>query len=73
MKAGPALRQLTSHRAIHDGGQMQAKDLTAIMIQLFHKQEERTVTRLLKTFLNTGKRKSLPMQIQKMKVYFLIS
>lgn len=51
MKAGPALRQLTSHRAIHDGGQMQAKDLTAIMIQLFHKQEEKDCYQAAKDLL----------------------
>lgn len=39
MKSGPALRQLTSHRAIHDAGQAQARELTEMMIQLF--KEER--------------------------------
>jgi hemerythrin-like domain-containing protein len=41
MKSGPALRQLTSHRAIHDGGQAQAKELTSVMIQLFHEEREK--------------------------------
>src|SRR5690625_6652359 len=39
MKSGPALRQLTSHRAIHDAGQAQAQELTEIVQQLF--QENR--------------------------------
>src|SRR5699024_7383500 len=41
MKAGPALRQLTSHRAIHEGAQDEAKSLTADMIQLYHACEDK--------------------------------
>src|SRR5699024_1909662 len=41
MKAGPALRQLTSHRAIHEGAQDEAKSLTADMIQLYHAGEDK--------------------------------
>lgn len=41
MKAGPALRQLTSHRAIHEGAQDEAKSLTADMIQLHHAGEDK--------------------------------
>jgi|SRR5699024_52089 len=39
MKSGPALKQLTAHRAIHDGAQVQAKNLTADVMQLFHAKE----------------------------------
>lgn len=37
--AGPALKQLNAHRAIHDAGQAHAKALTASMIQLFHEDK----------------------------------
>src|SRR5699024_1120563 len=55
MKAGPALRQLTSHRAIHEGAQDEAKSLTADMIQLYHAGEDKdalqTARMLLKHLL----------------------
>src|SRR5690625_5631881 len=35
MKSGPALRQLASHRAIHDAAHFQAKELTEITKKLF--------------------------------------
>jgi len=35
MKSGPALRQLASHRAIHDAAHSQAKELTEITTKLF--------------------------------------
>src|SRR5690625_7874152 len=35
MKSGPALRQLASHRAIHDAAHFQAKELTEITTKLF--------------------------------------
>lgn len=35
MKSGPALRQLSSHQAIHDAGQAQARQLTEMLNQLF--------------------------------------
>lgn len=39
MKSGPALKQLASHRAIHDAGQAQAESLTEELISSF--QENR--------------------------------
>lgn len=39
MKTGPALKQLTSHRSIHDAGQAQARALTEDLIQLFEEKQ----------------------------------
>ena len=39
MKTGPALKQLTSHRSIHDAGQAQARALTEDVIQLFEDKQ----------------------------------
>lgn len=39
MKTGPALKQLTSHRSIHDAGQAQARALTEDVMQLFEDQQ----------------------------------
>ena len=35
MKTGPALKQLTSHRSIHDAGQAQARALTSELMNCF--------------------------------------
>src|SRR5699024_11641860 len=35
MKTGPALKQLTSHRSIHDAGQAQARALTSELMNYF--------------------------------------
>lgn len=40
MKTGPALRQLTAHRSIHDAAQSQARELTEMTIQLFKEERE---------------------------------
>lgn len=40
MKTGPALRQLASHRAIHDAAHAQVKELTEIVQQLFDEERE---------------------------------
>lgn len=39
MKTGPALKQLTSHRSIHDAGQAQARALTEEVMQLFEEKQ----------------------------------
>lgn len=39
MKTGPALKQLTSHRSIHDAGQAQARSLTEEVMQLFEENQ----------------------------------
>jgi|SRR5690625_521268 len=39
MKTGPALKQLTSHRSIHDAGQAQARALTEDLLQLFEEKQ----------------------------------
>lgn len=39
MKTGPALKQLTSHRSIHDAGQAQARALTEDVMQLFEGEQ----------------------------------
>src|SRR5699024_12594985 len=39
MKTGPALKQLTSHRSIHDAGQAQARALTEDVMQLFEEEQ----------------------------------
>src|SRR5699024_7532448 len=51
MRSGPALKQKTAHRAIHDGAQVQAKSLTASMIQLFHEKEEEDCLEVAKELL----------------------
>lgn len=51
MKAGPALRQLSSHRAIHEAAQAEAKNLTDTMIQLFHAEEEKDCLQAAKDLL----------------------
>lgn len=42
MSTGPALRQLHSHRSIHEGAYTEARDLTNVVDQLFteHREED---------------------------------
>jgi|SRR5690625_777107 len=40
MKSGPALKQLTSHRAIHDAAQAQARELTEMVNHLYKEKRE---------------------------------
>lgn len=40
MATGPALRQLASHRAIHDGAYGEAKELTDVLAQLYEEERE---------------------------------
>jgi|SRR5690625_1393620 len=51
MKSGPALRQLTSHRAIHDAAQAQARELTEITIQLFKENREEDCLKTAKVLI----------------------
>src|SRR5699024_3680445 len=59
MKAGPALRQLTSHRAIHDGAQDDAKSLTADMIQLYHAGEDKDALQTASMILQRWEQNSM--------------
>lgn len=51
MKTGPALRQLTAHRSIHDAGQSQARELTEMMIQLFKEEREEDCLKTAKVLI----------------------
>src|SRR5690625_2717413 len=51
MKSGPALRQLTSHRAIHDAAQAQARELTEITLQLFKENREEDCLKTAKVLI----------------------
>lgn len=51
MKTGPALRQLTAHRSIHDAGQSQARELTEMLIQLFKEEREEDCLKTAKVLI----------------------
>ena len=51
MKTGPALRQLTAHRSIHDAGQSQARELTEMMNQLFKEEREEDCLKTAKVLI----------------------
>lgn len=51
MRSGPALRQITSHRAIHDAGQAQARELTEMMKQLFNEEREEDCLKTAKVLI----------------------
>lgn len=51
MKSGPALRQLTAHRAIHDAAQGQAITLTEQLKEHFHHNEEEACYDLAKQLI----------------------
>ncbi len=57
MKSGPALKQLTAHRAIHDGAQVEAKALTTNVIQLFHSKEKEACLTAAKELLKNWEEK----------------
>lgn len=51
MKTGPALRQLTAHRSIHDAAQSQARELTEMTIQLFKEEREEDCLKTAKVLI----------------------
>src|SRR5699024_2621862 len=59
MKAGPALRQLTSHRAIQEGAQDEAKSLTADMSQLYHAGEDKDALQTARMLLKHREEKNI--------------
>lgn len=68
MKTGPALKQLTSHRSIHDAGQAQARALTEEVMQLFEDNKTDECLDTAKTLLEHWEQKLLPMLMRKMKL-----
>src|SRR5690625_4055116 len=52
MKTGPALRQLTAHRSIHDAAQSQARELTEMTIQLFKEEREEDCLKTAKILID---------------------
>lgn len=57
MKTGPALKQLTSHRSIHDAGQAQARALTEEVMQLFEDNKTDECLDTAKTLLEHWEQK----------------
>ena len=51
MKSGPALRQKTAHRSIHDAGQAQARELTEMTVQLFNEKREKDCLKTAKVLV----------------------
>lgn len=57
MKTGPALKQLTSHRSIHDAGQAQARGLTEEVMQLFEDEQTEDCLEAAKALLEHWEQK----------------